>query len=193
MKLWAVAGATAAGKSTLVQLLADAGAYIIDADKLGHRVLEQIEIIEAIKCEFGAEYTERSKLSELVFSDPIKLQKLNQIVWPHLETAIIESINKVYSMKPQPPLAVLDAAVYFQFTSLPKMDFTISVIATEEFRKKRLVDRDGLSQQKAQARIEYQRDLYAGFLNAEMVIVNEGSEEQFKETVRKLVIEKIPH
>ncbi len=192
MKLWAVAGPIAAGKSTLVQILSDAGAHIIDADKLGHSVLEQTEIIEAIKSEFGIEYTDRSKLSELVFSDSIKLKKLNHIVHPHLETAIIESINKVSSMKPQPPLAVLDAAVYFQFTSLPKMDLTISVIAPEDLRVMRLVDRNGLSQRQAQARVESQRDLYAGFLEAEMVMVNNDSEEQFRETAMEFVTEKFP-
>ncbi|MBT3316376.1 dephospho-CoA kinase [bacterium] len=193
MKLWAIAGPIAAGKSTLVEILSDAGAYIIDADKLGHRVLEQAEIIEAIKCEFGIEYTDRSILSELVFSDSTKLKKLNQIVRPQLEAAIIKSIEKVSSMNPQPPLAVLDAAVYFQFTSLPKMDLTISVTASEELRVMRLMDRNDLSQQQAQARIESQRDLYAGFLEAEMVMVNDGTEEQFKEVSMKFVDEKYPH
>lgn len=192
MKLWAVAGPIAAGKSTLVQILAEAGAFIINADKLGHRVLEQTEIIEAIKSEFGAEYTDRSKLSELVFSDLRKLKKLNHIVQPHLEVAIVESLDKVYAMNPQPPLAVLDAAVYFQFTSLPKMDFTISVTAPEDLRVMRLVDRNGFSQKQALARVGSQRDLYAGFLEAEMVMVNNGSEEQFRETVMKFVAEKFP-
>ncbi len=192
MKLWAIAGPIAAGKSTLVEILAEAGAHIIDADKLGHRVLEQAEINDAIECEFGIECADRSKLSELVFSDSIKLQKLNQIVQPQLEKAIIESINNVSLMNPQPPLAVLDAAVYFQFTSLPKMDLTISVTASEDFRVMRLIDRNGLTKEQALARVESQRDLYSGFLEAEVVMVNDGSEEQFKKAAMKFVVEKFP-
>jgi dephospho-CoA kinase len=190
-ELWAVAGPIASGKSTLIKELANAGALIIDADKLGHQVLEQANIKQIINTEFGPEFTDRKRLSELVFSDPAKLNKLNQFVRPELERLIIKSINKVSSLSPVPSLAVLDAAIYFQFTTLPKMDFTISVTAPEELRIDRLISRNSFSRDQAIKRVYAQRDLYAGFLSAEVVMVNSGTEEQFLTEIYKFVAEKI--
>ena len=90
-------GGIASGKSTVLQHLQQAGYSVIDADKLGHKVLEQGNsgYNKVVKC-FGNEIlnldgsVNRNALGRIVFVDAEKLKQLNEISHP----IIAEMIQK---------------------------------------------------------------------------------------------------
>ena len=93
-------GGIASGKSTVIQYLRYQGYPVIDADKLGHKVLEPgnpgySKVVE----KFGAGILNKDKsvnrliLGGLVFSDPSKLQALNEISHPLIAEMVMKEFE----------------------------------------------------------------------------------------------------
>jgi dephospho-CoA kinase len=94
-----ILGGIGAGKSTVAKMLEDEGCQILDADRIGHEVLELDEIKSAIRDKFGEsilnQFTgaiDRAKLGEMAFKDPKNLQWLNQLTHPLILKEIREQI-----------------------------------------------------------------------------------------------------
>ena len=98
-------GGIASGKSTVVQYLRQAGFSVIDADNLGHKVLEPgnpgyNKVVE----KFGDEILNpdstlnRPVLGRIVFGDPEKLKQLNEISHPIIEDMIQKEFKKLASV-----------------------------------------------------------------------------------------------
>jgi dephospho-CoA kinase len=87
-------GGIASGKTAVAAMLREMGFAVIDADALGHTLIEpgQPAYGEVVR-EFGASIldagnrVDRAKLASIVFADPAKLARLNAIVHPRVETA----------------------------------------------------------------------------------------------------------
>src|SRR5579871_5345071 len=82
-------GGLASGKSFVGRQLAQLGCLLVQADELGHRVLEPgAEAYDAVVAEFGSGVLNpdgtinRRALGALVFNQPDRLQKLNSLVHP---------------------------------------------------------------------------------------------------------------
>ena len=82
-------GNIATGKSTVVALLADLGATVIDADKVVHQMMVRGSPMHAqIVAAFGPQVLDsdgeirRDHLGRIVFSDPAALRRLEEIVHP---------------------------------------------------------------------------------------------------------------
>ncbi|MEO0151432.1 MAG: dephospho-CoA kinase, partial [candidate division WOR-3 bacterium] len=63
MKLIAITGNAGSGKTTISNILREKGYFVIDADKVVHKLLESQEIRNFIKQTFGEEFLDRKKLS----------------------------------------------------------------------------------------------------------------------------------
>lgn len=94
-------GYIGSGKTTSANLLKELGFMVIDADGIGHALLEREEIRDRVADEFGESVLSRSlgidrkALGRLVFSDSRKLDRLNQIVHPLLEHEIKAEIDRL--------------------------------------------------------------------------------------------------
>ena len=84
-----VTGGIGSGKSSAVQVLADLGAVVIDADRVGHEVYAPGTIgFGQVVAAFGAGLVgddgaiDRKRLGPIVFADPAALVRLNAIVHP---------------------------------------------------------------------------------------------------------------
>ena len=108
-------GGIASGKTTVSGMLAARGAFIIDADSVGHQVLlPDGEAYPEVVATFGTEILEedgtisRPKLGALVFSDPARLKSLNAISHPNMAGKMSREIRQVRSRPEaeQPPLIV---------------------------------------------------------------------------------------
>lgn len=94
-----IMGAIASGKSFVSGIFAQMGCGVIDADKIAHDVLLEDEVKRQICSEFGegclneAGDIDRKQTAEIVFGDPLKLEKLNSIVHPRVESKIKELMN----------------------------------------------------------------------------------------------------
>ena len=159
-------GQTGAGKSTVSGLLREAGCYIIDADQIARQVVEKgSDCIAEISLEFGIGFLnvdgtlDRRRLGDEVFADKQKLKRLNAVTFPYIVARITEELEEL--RRHQEGIIVLDAPTLLE-SGLDKLcDRVVSVLAEEEIRCQRIMERDGLSRQQAEDRIHAQhRDAY---------------------------------
>jgi dephospho-CoA kinase len=100
-KIIGLVGYPGSGKSYVANILKDIGFDVASADEYGHLILDDLH--DEIVSEFGNVSLNgkisRPKLSEIVFNNPKKINKLNMIVWPpllcKLKKFISSSGNKV--------------------------------------------------------------------------------------------------
>ena len=176
-------GGIASGKSTVVQYLRQAGYSVIDADKLGHKVLEPgnpgyNKVVE----KFGNEILNpdstlnRPVLGRIVFGDPEKLKQLNEISHPIIEDMIQKEFKKLASVSIG-GVVFLEAALLIE-ANWHKVCQLIWVVTLEPaVAINRLQERDGLSQTEAQSRFETQLASEERLTYADVVLQNEGSQE----------------
>jgi len=175
---WAVTGPAGAGKSALCDLLAEKGAAIVDADRLGHEILAGEDIISNIITEFGSGMVcngsvDRAALGSLVFDDPVALEKLNGITHGPLAALAGRKLDEL-EKEGRHRLAVLDAAVYFLLPPVPGIELVITVTASVSKRVDRLTIDGVLSPGEARSRIEAQRIMEDGWARADVVLANDG-------------------
>jgi dephospho-CoA kinase len=118
-----VAGGVASGKSVVSQGLRRLGAGLLDADKIGHEMLEEPAVRDAVRREWGAEVfspdgkVNRAALARRVFAPPpdgpAELAVLEQITHPRIGTRLKEEIERLSAVG-EYPAVVLDAAVMFK-------------------------------------------------------------------------------
>jgi dephospho-CoA kinase len=110
-------GGIGSGKSTVTRILADLGAPIIDADKVGHAIYQPdgpayADMIAA----FGEgilapdRMIDRKKLGPIVFADPGALKRLNSIVHPKMFARMREMVAGMRSAGERKPI-MIEAAI----------------------------------------------------------------------------------
>src|SRR3990172_10531367 len=112
-------GGIASGKSTVSAILAEKGAAVIDADKLGHEVLRSdAEAREQIVQAYGTRLLgqdgqiSRQKLGEIVFNDPQALQTLNSIMHPRIYRLVEQQLDRLRQSRVK--VAVVEAALFIE-------------------------------------------------------------------------------
>lgn len=194
MTRWVVTGPTGAGKSAVTKLLAARGAAVIDGDALGHDVLREPAVLEAISERFGpgtvaGGAVDRASLARTVFGDPAALADLDAITHGPLGArmeAALAVAELAQQGRPGAPLAVLEAAVYFRLPAPPRADLVVAVLAAPEIRAARLAARTGLAPDAARARVLAQSHLDRDWIRADVTIRNDGSAEDLAVAVDRL-------
>ena len=185
-------GGIATGKSLVSGYLKELGAYIIDWDVIARAIEEPgLPTWQDIVNYFGKEILQkdgkldRSKLGQIVFNDEAKRLKLNSFTHPRVideakkqEKAIVEADPKA--------VVVHDVPLLFEVGIDKMVDKTVVVYITEENQVKRLMARDGISEEDAKSRIRSQMPLAEKLKRADFVIDDNGSIEQTKKQVQKL-------
>jgi dephospho-CoA kinase len=187
-------GGIVSGKSTVARMFKDLGAKIVDADKLGHKVILPQEtawkrIIEI----FGKDILQkdqtinREKLGKIVFANQNLLKKLNKITHPE----IIKLIKKEISLakndsKEEKKILIIDAALIYETKIDRLMDKIIVVYLDEEEQLKRLIKRNNLSEKEALQKIKSQIPLKEKIEIADYVIDNSNSLDKTKEQVETI-------
>ena len=181
-------GGIASGKSTASEQLKQSGAVVIDADRLGHRVYEPDspgfeKVVNAFGHDIVAEdgSINRQVLGGKVFGDPVQMQRLNELVWPELRKLAKAEIAECRRRGAE--IVVLEAAVLIEADWLDLVDEVWVVSVKPEIARQRLITRNGLSAEQAQARIDSQISNREREQYADVKIANVGSLEQFKKRV----------
>ena len=150
-----ITGGTGCGKTTLLNLIAARGGLILDCDAIYHELLiSDKAMLKAIENRFpgvvenGA--LNRKKLGAIVFADENALLDLNRITHAAVKTEVLRRLEDA------PALAAIDAIGLFEGNLAPLCDVTVAVTAPEEARVKRLMLRDGISEDYARSRIRAQ-------------------------------------
>jgi dephospho-CoA kinase len=174
-------GGIASGKSTVAAMLRERGAAIINADTLGHRVLERdsdgwsrvvATFGEGILTESGE--IDRKRLGAIVFADPEQLKRLNAISHPRIRAMALEEIAALRA-RGDVDVAVVEAALLFEGHWDDFCDEVWVVYVPEEVALARLVERNGLSEVHARERIRAQMPVDEKRARADVVLVNTGS------------------
>ena len=174
-------GGIACGKTNTLAEFQRLGVYGIDADQIGHEVIQPggsaySQVVER----FGPEILNqdgtinRSRLGRIVFTDESSRRDLNQIVHPRI-LAEVERIlcgleDELSTLRPQ--VAMVDAALMVETGSYEKYDVILVVYCHPEIQLRRLMSRDGLSESDALLRIRSQMPLLEKVRYADFVLDN---------------------
>lgn len=179
-----ILGGIASGKSTLAGIFTEWGAALIDADKIGHELLEQPEIQRKIRWEWGEDVfnsegcVDRTRLGSIVFADKLEMEKLSDIVHPPL----LENIEQVLQNSCGP--VVIDAALLVEFGLASRCDYLIFISAGNDLRRQRVARRRGWSEEEMEKRQAFQGSLEEKQQMAHCTIQNYGSLKDLKEQAR---------
>lgn len=173
-------GGIASGKSTVSKMISELGFPIIDADLISREVVEPGEpayrkIVEV----FGADILyddgalNRNKLGSLIFSDKIKRDRLNQIVHPQVRQRMLERTE--HFRQEGETAVILDIPLLIESQLLHFVDKVLLVDVQESIQLKRLMERNNLTVEEAQQRIDSQMPLIKKHPYADAIIDNNGS------------------
>ena len=202
-KIIGLTGNIATGKSIIRRMLENTGALGIDADEIAHRMLYPCApAYQAVVETFGEKIISpkgeivRSKLGEIVFSNPDKLRKLESLIHPWVTVAIKQRIQQSKT-----PIIVIEAIKLLE-SDLKDLCDTIWVShVSERHQLRRLQQTRGLSLSQAKRRISAQPPSSEKLLQADVVINTNGSfkttwesiQKALNDTIQKEHITKKPH
>jgi len=173
-------GSIATGKSTVSRMFAHLGARVIDADLLAREVVMPGQAAHArIVEEFGPQVVhedgslDRKALGAVVFGDAAKRKRLEEITHPAIGLRQ-QRILSVLDEEAFEGVVIWDAALLFEGGGVAKMDRVVVVYADPETERRRLMERDGLSDADARARIGSQMPVAEKAKLADHVIDNSG-------------------
>lgn len=156
-KVIGLTGGIGSGKTTIANYIATLGIPVYIADDAGRKVMQEHEVLQAIKEEFGIEIFDnnqlnRAKLAKIVFDNPEQLKKLNSIVHP----AVRKDFNIWLAKNKEAPLVFYESAILFESGSYIDFDAIVSVIAPLEIRISRVLQRDNTTREHVLKRIKAQ-------------------------------------
>lgn len=182
-------GGIASGKSTVAGFLREAGAPVMDADSLGHMVIEPDgeaygQVIEAFGQDIVSDdgRVDRRRLGEKVFDNPEQRSRLESITHPFIAKLAKRGVEMIGERGER--LAFYEAALLIETGIHESLDATVVVACRVATQMQRLVDRDGFTKEAAAARIASQYPLEEKLAVADYVI---DTDVQLEETKSKTI------
>ncbi|MGI5888901.1 MAG: dephospho-CoA kinase [Oscillospiraceae bacterium] len=185
--VFALTGMSGSGKSLAASYLREKGFYVIDSDEVVRKVEEPgTECTEKLMKVFPEAYSksgvlDRKKLAELCFGNSENLKKLNSIVHPYVAEEVKKEIRKIGEEGEK--FCFLEAPALFESGLDSICDLIILVTSDRETMKKRIMERDGLTEEEAERRLSSQTSQEDAMDRADLTIMNNGSEENFKKSI----------
>jgi len=181
-------GGIASGKSVVSKMLAERGALVIDADKVGHEAYQQGSgCYEAVVEAFGPDVVgadgeiDRRALGGKVFGEPALRKRLEGIVWPWMRETMDKRLAQI--RVEGTPVVVLEAAVLIEADWTPITDEVWVVMVAPEIARARVMERNGLTAEQADARINAQLTNDERAKHAQVIIDNSGTLDELKQRV----------
>ena len=192
MLLVALTGGIGSGKSLAAEYFAELGAQVLDFDQLARDVIERgTEGFDEVLTRFGDEVLsqgviDRSKLAQIVFSDSDARLDLEAIVHPRIREEfdlVVSGLQSGSILISQIPLLVESKNEY-------PFEFVITVSASEELRRARLLER-GMKDLQITKRLEAQSTDQAREAIADAVIHNTGDKDHLLRQVENLYEDRL--
>lgn len=159
MQIIGLTGGSGTGKSTVAAMLQQHGAGLVDADAVYRRLsCECVPMLDALAQAFGSQILTpehtlcRPALARIVFHDAQKLDLLGQITTPYIRQASIDAIHA----QAQKSIVLYDAPTLFETGAQDLCQGVIGVLAPFAQRLARILSRDKLTPDAAQARLNAQ-------------------------------------
>lgn len=183
MTILGITGPTGSGKTTLLGCIEARGGCVLDLDAVYHELLKtDASLLSTLDQRFpgvvkdGA--LDRKALGSIVFADAAALADLNEITGRYI---LAETDRRLRQAEEQGiPIAAIDAINLLEGELPQRCKYTIAVVAPVEVRVKRLMARDGISEEYARLRISAQQPGEYFSSRCDYTLVNDaGSPEEF--------------
>ncbi len=191
MKVIGLTGGIGSGKSTVSRFMAELGAVILDADRVGHEALKpDTEVWREVVAAFGRQILtpggdiDRARLGELVFSNPESLSRLNRIMHPRIYDMVKTQLEGYRQQGVD--VVVLEAPLLVEAGWTSLVDEVWVTVASEATVLGRLKERMGLSESESLARIRSQLSSVERIKHADVVIDTDCSLDELKARVGEL-------
>jgi len=191
MKVIGITGGIGSGKSTVTQCMAETGAVVIDADKVGHEAyMPGSDVWHDVVNAFGKQVVsengeiDRKKLGSIVFGSEDARKRLNQIMHPQMYKMMEKKIDAY--RKQGVDVVVLEAAVLIEANWIPLVDELWVTVASEPVVIERLRRQRGMTEEQILSRIQSQLSAEERTKHADVIIHNDGDIEQMREQIKSL-------
>ena len=190
-------GGIGAGKSAAASAFAELGAFVLDADKIGHTLLDQNPCRDIVIEVFGegvlAPYTtegerraiDRRALGAIVFADPFLLGRLEDILHPLMRRTFERAIDREIR-RGRHKAVVLDAAILYEAEWNDLCDTVVFVDSSAENRLARLEASRGWTLETLNVREKAQGPLAEKRVEADHVLANDGTAEDLQAAAKAL-------
>ena len=185
----ALTGGIASGKTTVANLLAEHGALLIDSDQLAREVVEPgTPGLAQVVTRFGEQVLtqtgrlDRQALGEIVFADAAARADLNAIVHPLVRRRRAELIAQAAAGR----IVVSVIPLLVETGLVDQFDAVVVVDVPSQTQVARLVRRNDISQEQAQARLDAQASRAERLAAADWVVTNSGSRAELEAQVERL-------
>ena len=192
MKKVGLTGGIGSGKSTVARMLGGAGFAVVDADQVARDIMTPSSpVLEEVAAAFGADLIgddgvlDRGELARRAFATMEDTQRLNAITHPAIRA---ESERRFAAAEEAGEQAVIyDMPLLVDLGLNQDMDLTVVVDVDKEERIRRLVDKRGLDEADARARMAQQIDDATRLAAADVVIDNNGLLDALEPQVAALI------
>jgi dephospho-CoA kinase len=191
VRIIGLTGNIGSGKSLAARLFEEEGIPVIDADEVGHAVMEPGQpAFDDLVAAFGTLVLsggriDREVVSRMVFANPDLRRKLNEITHPAIFAEIQGRCARLAAQGHQ--TAVIEATLIAEGDRRePWLSELIVVLCNAEERFRRLVEVRGMNADDARRRMEAQQSAESKVALADWVIRNEGTVEELRREVRRV-------
>ena len=174
-----ITGGIGSGKSTVCRIFRVLGAPVFQADLVARKLQDEDPVIRDRLIElFGHEiYTEngllnRKKLAEIIFSDQLLLEKVNNLIHPAVHRELKKWKEQMFKF----PYVLYEAAILFETGNFRSFDYTILVVADQQERIARVMKRDNLSAEAILLRMKNQMKDADKIILADFIIENNDNQ-----------------
>lgn len=180
-------GGIGAGKSLVANYFFSLGAQVIDADQLARQAIERGSAgFDEVVAIFGDKILkngdiDRRALGEIVFADPDARKQLESIIHPRVQQSLAEAKRRLG----EDEILIYEIPLLVETNSMDRFDRIITVEAPLQQRIERLKAR-GLYQSEIEKRIASQATPEARRSVADIVIENDGTEDDLLIKVEKI-------
>ncbi len=161
-KIIGIIGETGSGKSTFSQYIqTNYACFVINADQIGHLVLEEDQTKEALVKKFSKDilvhdYIDRKRLGSIVFNDASALEFLSQLTHPRIRERIIKKIQK---NKKKYSIILIEGVALVEANIHTLCDLVIYIHTSSEIRLKRLVEQRDIPYERALSMMSSQKKM----------------------------------
>lgn len=174
-------GPTGAGKTTVLHVLEEMGAAVLDCDAIYHDLTVSSQPMrEELQGRFGPDIYDaqgvllRKKLGGKVFGDPQALEDLNAITHRYIHREIQRRLDQARQAGRE--LAVVDAIALIESGLADTCQITVAVVARPETRIGRIMARDGIDEVYARKRVEAQKPVSFFEERCQYTLHNDGDD-----------------
>jgi dephospho-CoA kinase len=182
-----ITGGIGSGKTTVCKIFEQLGIPVYYADDRAKRLMvEDPQLVRGIMALLGEEaYTpegqlDRTFVANIVFNNPGKLAQLNDLVHP----AVARDGAAWQEKQTEVPYTLKEAALLYEAGSYRALDRMICVVAPEEMRIQRVMERDRVDRAAVLARMDKQWPQAQKARLADFLIYNDGTQSLVQQVVR---------